>query len=138
MKYTAKRKVPLVHMQQSAAERKADYPAPTASTKGKQAPSYPYGLSVSLDHHGLKKLGIKGAPKPGSTMMLNAKAHVTSSSSSNDGNGVRHSAQLQITHLGIGDDTPAQATPDDSGKVSTTEKIGDKQPVRVSVKRGGK
>lgn len=65
---------------------------------------YPYGLSVRLDHHSLKKLGMhENLPKVGDKIKLHAHAHVVSVSQHNregEGNPNTH-VELQLRHMGV-------------------------------------
>lgn len=65
---------------------------------------YPYGLSVRLDHHSLKKLGMHEGklPKVGSKIMLHAHAHVKSTSeSSHDGGKPDRHMELELRHMAV-------------------------------------
>ncbi len=62
-------------------------------------PEYPYGLSLSLDNDVLEKLGLSELPAAGKTVMLMAKATITSVSSHESEHGKDQSLSLQITEL---------------------------------------
>lgn len=67
--------------------------------------SYPYGLSVRLDHHSLKKLGMhEKLPKVGDKIKMHAHAHVTSvSQHSREGEGGTPNThvELQLRHMAV-------------------------------------
>lgn len=65
--------------------------------------SYPYGLSVHLDHHALKKLGMHDKlPRVGDRIKLHAHAHVTSvSQDSREGGKPNSRVELQLRHMGV-------------------------------------
>lgn len=86
-------------MKLSKAEAKKRY-SPLASTRPK-GDQYPWGLSVNLDAEAMKKLGLEAAPKVGTVMTLTAKVKVTRTSHSEDDEGKRRDASLQITHMTV-------------------------------------
>lgn len=69
-------------------------------------PKYPYGLEISLNEEGLKKLGLTAADLAvGQDVTISAKAVVVSvSSSERVGGKASERAELQITHLSLGMD----------------------------------
>lgn len=86
----------LVSMKIDKAEREKKY----SETVAADGPSYPYGLSMHLDEDVLEKLDLDSLPKVDSTVMIYAKATVTSvSSNSFPGGEKRRTVGLQITHL---------------------------------------
>jgi hypothetical protein len=88
----------MVDMKSSKAERKAE-----REPVKMDGDAYPYGLSVRLDHHSLKKLGMHDKlPKVGDKIKLHAHAHVTSVSdhSSEGGESQKH-VELQLRHMGV-------------------------------------
>ena len=66
-------------------------------------PSYPHGLSIRLDHEGMKKLGMKKMPKIGSKHKIMAHAHVSSVRESHDMHSKNpdRSLEMQITHMAM-------------------------------------
>ncbi len=65
---------------------------------------YPYGLSIRLDHHSLKKLGMHEGklPKVGSKIKIHAHAHVKSTSeSSRDGGKPDRHMELELRHMAV-------------------------------------
>lgn len=76
------------------------------------APLYPYGLQLRLDDEALDKLGEDTLPEVGGSIMVIAKAKVTSVSSNESDSGKRRNVELQITDLCLedpGDDTTKSA-----------------------------
>lgn len=73
---------------------------------------YPYGLSISLDDDGLKKLGMSGAlPQIGEMVHFEAMAKVTSASMNEreKADGTKEQCcriELQITDMGLVDSEP--------------------------------
>ena len=67
----------------------------------KDAPRYPYGLSVSLENESLKKLGIKTLPKVGETIALRAVAVVESASEHSRQSGTSRRVELQLQKLEV-------------------------------------
>jgi len=63
------------------------------------APMYPYGLQLRLDEEALDKLGEDQLPDVGGTILVIAKARVTSVSSNESDSGKRRNVELQITDL---------------------------------------
>jgi len=102
----------LVSMKISAAEQKKHMEGPTSLAS--DAPSYPYGLNISLDEAAIEKLGID-LPKVGKTLTLIAKVDVTSVSINEHTGGEEHrNVSLQITDLCLeDDDTREYKTPKD-------------------------
>jgi len=95
----------LVSMKLDAAEREKSYGPETVAVEG---PSYPWGLSVTLDNEVLEKLGID-LPEIGKSYLLHARVDVTrvSADQQTEGGKTRkhRSASLQITDLAIETDT---------------------------------
>jgi hypothetical protein len=99
----------LINMARSPAEVKkdmADMPMSVGESKY-EGPKYPYGLCISLDEDGLKKLGLDGdLPGVGDIIQFNAIAKVTNvsenESEGTDGATTKHCRiELQITDMGI-------------------------------------
>lgn len=91
--------VKLTDMKRTKAERKEN----TSPMKTGED-DYPYGLSVRLDHHSLKKLGMHEGklPKVGSKIHLHAHAHVKSTSeSSRDGGKPDRHMELELRHMAV-------------------------------------
>lgn len=70
------------------------------------APTYPWGLSLHLDEDSLEKLGISKLPEVGGTVIVYARANITSvesRESEGGGRGVHkhRSVGLQITDLAL-------------------------------------
>ena len=91
----------LVSMKLSKAERKIEEGArPVAMGERDE---FPFGLTLHLEDETLKKLGVTGLPKVGSTDTLTAKFKVTSvSENTSEGSEERRSVSLQITDLQVG------------------------------------
>lgn len=98
----------MAHSMEDAKEEIAEstYPQPVD-----KQPKYPYGLSISLGEDELEKLGIRtedgklDLPEVGDIISLVAAAKVTSVSSREEMSGeVCCRVELQITHLGLGED----------------------------------
>lgn len=64
---------------------------------------YPYGLSVRLDHHSLKKLGMhEKLPKVGDKIKMHAHAHVTSvGQHTREGGNPDTHVELQLRHMAV-------------------------------------
>ena len=91
----SERQAAMVSMKRDRKEKKEAEVAPS-----KNYDDYPYGLSMSLEHDSLNKLGIKKLPKVGKKVKLRLHAKVTrvSDSQSEDGRQDR-SVHLQVTHM---------------------------------------
>jgi len=86
----------LVSMKMTATERKAM--AAPSLVDGKDAPAYPWGLSLTLDDDALEKLDLETLPKVGTALTLVARVEVTRTSSDQGSDGQKHqSVSLQIT-----------------------------------------
>lgn len=107
----------LVSTKMSAKEQKAQYEPGLAMDK--DAPRYPYGLSLSLDKAMLKKLGIDELPAPGEHYQLVATVDVTNVSSNAGEGGSNKSMTLQITAMCLED-------ADDNKTDAATELYGKK------------
>jgi hypothetical protein len=66
----------LVDLKRTKAEQKERNSSSKLSAP--DSDEYPYGLTVSLDHDALDKLGMKTMPKAGTKLHLHAHAHVKS------------------------------------------------------------
>lgn len=91
--------VKVVALKKTAADRKADeeangYPGDDQSPDNE-------GISIRLEHHHLKKMGIDGAMKSGHTFRIEGHGHVEESESRSGKGGERHSARLRLTHAGV-------------------------------------
>ena len=86
----------MIDMKLEESEKK-DFSVPS------EAPSYPYGLSISLDAEVLRKLGIHDKlPNIDDVLKLVAKVKVISVESTPDkGDDERHSIRLQITEMDL-------------------------------------
>ncbi len=71
-----------------------------------QRDDYPWGLRITLNNETLKKLGIT-LPKVGAEMLLAGKVKVLSTSTREDGDETNSSVDLQITDIGLMDDSAA-------------------------------
>ena len=80
-------------------DKKAREKMAEPSTLLSDAPIYPYGLQLRLDEEALDKLGEDHLPEVGGTVMVLAKAKVTSVSSNESDSGKRRNVELQITDL---------------------------------------
>ncbi len=86
-------------MKRTKADKKAEEERYTGHKVGQD--DYPYGLSVSLDHHSLKKLGIENMPKVGSKVKLHSHAHVKSTREENRDGKMHRSMELELRHMHI-------------------------------------
>jgi hypothetical protein len=88
-------------MKRTKADKKAEDAMYEGHKTGRE--DYPYGLTVSLDHHGLKKLGMHDSlPKVGSKIKLHAHAHVKSAREEQREGGKKHRhVELELRHIGI-------------------------------------
>lgn len=91
----------LTSMKTTPAEMKARQEKYSGSSIATDGPSYPYGLSISLDDESLEKLEVDVTDLAvGSTMVVVAKVKVSSvSSNQSDGGPSRQSVSLQITEM---------------------------------------
>ena len=87
----------MISMKLSEKDREKEYPKTLAADQ----PKYPYGLTLHLDDTTMSKLGFK-TPDLNATFTVEAKATVTSVSSSKSSEGHNHrSVSLQITAMKI-------------------------------------
>jgi hypothetical protein len=88
---------------------------------------YPYGLSIRLDHHSLKKLGMhKELPTVGSKLKLHAHAHVKSASEhSEEGGKKRRHLELELRQM---------ALEEEPGKGKGEEADGDTESMNKGMK----
>lgn len=83
---------------------------------------YPYGLSVTLGHDELEKLGMKTLPKAGTKIKLHAHAHVKSTEDrTEDGGKRRRSMTLELRHMAL--EGGGQGATDDSGESARGSKL---------------
>lgn len=68
---------------------------------GGGGPDYPWGLSITLDEAGLKKLGIVDLPDAGEECMIQAVGKVTSVSKTANDKGGERRVEIQITKLSL-------------------------------------
>lgn len=66
-------------------------------------PTYPWGLTISLDDDTLAKLGITTLPTVGSVMYLQARCEVCSTSQYSNQSGEDQCMSLQITDMTLSD-----------------------------------
>lgn len=109
----------MVNMARTAADKKAE--RDKYSDKSPYAgEDYPYGLSVSLDHEGLSKLGLNGPlPKVGSKIPLTANAHVKSTSEESTDGTKRRRMTLELRHMAL--DHGQSAEPEEANEESTKQ-----------------
>lgn len=88
----------MTSMKMTSGEAKS-YSSPIVS----DAPMYPYGLAVSLNHEAVQKLGLdKAMPSVGQKLMLMAHVEVTTVRSDKEYDGdVRMNIELQITDMDV-------------------------------------
>jgi hypothetical protein len=87
-------------MKRTKADKKAEEEKYSSNKIG--GDDYPYGLSVHLDHHSLKKLGLHGAlPKVGSKIPMTAHAHVKSTREENRDGKMHRSMELELRHMSM-------------------------------------
>lgn len=100
----------MINMARTPAEVKEqlkDYPASVGEGSAPSVPSYPWGLSVSLEEESLEKLGMnKRMPAVGETLQVVCMMRVTSVSESESerSDGTKNSCsrvELQITDMGL-------------------------------------
>ena len=102
----------LVSMKLSEKETKA-MAEPSLVGGEKDAPRYPWGLSLNLDDDTLDKLKLSPLPKVGEKRLLIAQVEVTSvSSNQGPGKEKRESVALQITECCLEPATQRQAVED--------------------------
>lgn len=91
----------MVHMVRTAADKKAEKKKYNTMPGG-DSEDYPYGLSVSLNHDSLTKLGMTGPlPKVGSKIPLTAHAHVKSTSEENRNGRKERRMELELRHMSL-------------------------------------
>ncbi len=93
----------MIDMKRTKAEQKARS-KPTSVGQSQ----YPYGLSISLGHSELTKLGIDKLPQVGTKIHLAAQAHVVSVSQNTDADGESRRVDLELRKLGV---TPKPSAP---------------------------
>jgi hypothetical protein len=104
----------MVSMKMSKKEAKEQNEGPSIA----ESPSYPYGLSLSLDDDTCTKLGISDDLNVGDQVTISAKATVTSKSGYQTMVGKsEHSACLQITDMEVSG----------AGATKTTKALYDKK-----------
>lgn len=100
----------MINMARTPAEAKEqlkDYPATAGQSSASSVPSYPWGLSVSLEEESLEKLGLaKRLPAVGETLQIVCMMRITSVSESESEreDGSKNSCcrvELQITDMGL-------------------------------------
>jgi hypothetical protein len=118
----------LTDMKRTKADKKAEE---EGNLKGHaiDGEDYPYGLSIRLDHHSLKKLGMHNSlPKVGSKIMLHAHAHVKSASEhSEEGGKKRRHVELELRHMAVEGHEP--------GKGKGAETNGDTEEMNKGMKK---
>lgn len=87
-------------------KRAPERPVEAASAPSADAPVYPWGLQVSLDHESLERLGMEALPDAGAVFTVTARACVTAVSQDEragpDGTPVAHRrVELQIEALAL-------------------------------------
>lgn len=87
----------LKSMKLSARER--EQMAAPASTSAEDAPRYPWGLQLHLEHEQLETLDLEALPAVNAVVTLVARAKVTSVSARENEGGTSRSVSLQITDL---------------------------------------
>jgi hypothetical protein len=90
-------------MKMTPAERKAE-----VAEYEYKPPEYPYGLQLSLDEDQIKALGLADMTV-GATVMISAKAKVTSVSASSSENHDHRCCSLQITDMEVDPEGESQA-----------------------------
>lgn len=110
----------MIDMKRTKADKKAEDEKYAGHKLG--GDDYPYGLSISLDHHSLKKLGLHDKlPKVGSKIKLHAHAHVKSAREEQREGGKTHRhVELELRHMNLehGEGDPAVKREEDDQKKS--------------------
>lgn len=93
-----------VDLKRSKADKKASEKSNSIGYPGSE--DYPYNLTIRLSQDELDKLGIKSLPKTGSTLQLEAKATVVSTTDNRRDGRSERSVELQLRKMCIegGDD----------------------------------
>lgn len=81
---------------------------PTPQVAGYSPPRYPYGLCICLGNDELDKLGLDSDCEVGDMLHLMAMAKVTSISKRETDKGDDCRIEMQITHLGLEDESQEQ------------------------------
>lgn len=117
----------MMDMKRTKADKKAESEKYDGHKLGED--DYPYGLSIRLDHHSLKKLGMHEGhlPKVGSKLKIHAHAHVKSAGENSRDNGhkERH-LELELRHMSVEGHEP--------GKGKGAEKDGDTEEMNKGMK----
>lgn len=94
-------------MARSPEDLKKDRDMPMAVAMKASGPTYPYGLTISLDNETLEKLGIDGdLPSVGEMIHIAGMAKVTCASETErttegDGKETCRRIELQLTHMAV-------------------------------------
>lgn len=98
----------LIHMAHEAGE---------GETSATISVDYPFGLRLTLNGPELEKLGLDELPEAGTEVTLGARAIVTRAATEDpdaDGDIDQVCVELQITHLGLGDEEEKDENPVDA------------------------
>lgn len=115
--------MPMKDMKCTKADKKAEDEKYNSHKMGQG--DYPYGLSISLDHHSLKKLGIHKMPKAGTKLKLHSHAHVKSTREETRDGKMHRSMELELRHMDI-----------EPGEGTGAEKDGDSTQAEESMHKG--
>lgn len=113
----------MVHMARTAADKKAEKDKYSNKTLGGSGEDdYPYGLSVSLGHEELNKLGLNGPlPKVGSKIPLTAHAHVKSTSEESTDGVKRRRMTLELRHMALDHGQQAKGADPEAAEEATAK-----------------
>ncbi len=91
----------MASLKRSAADRDVEKQALGEPARGPLQNPEDEGITVHLDHHHLKNMGVGGGLKSGHKVDLHAAGHVEHSETRSTKDGERHSARLRLTRMGV-------------------------------------
>lgn len=118
----------LIDMAKSAEQKAKEalpYDAPEKASS--DVPDYPWGLSINLDHEGVKRLGLEGCEHDGKPLNITAVGVITECASNSYNGEIRKTMSIQLQKMSVAVETekvdPVQAMYGD-GRVNTVSLDG--------------